>query len=86
MRTLLLTLRFEIPIIKLSSDSSIHSISDSFESATFTTLLTGRLLLFAPDTDDDAALTTALTLAQDHIPSHSPGPAPEAAPVPCGPA
>ncbi|KAJ0437171.1 hypothetical protein HanHA300_Chr16g0598991 [Helianthus annuus] len=65
---MLLISHFETPVNKLSSDSSMHSISDSFESATFTALQTGRLPLFATNTDDDAALTTALAPAQDHIP------------------
>uniref|UniRef100_A0A251U2A0 Uncharacterized protein n=1 Tax=Helianthus annuus TaxID=4232 RepID=A0A251U2A0_HELAN len=49
----------EIPVIELSSDSSLHSVSDSFESVTSSALHAVGLRCYAADSDDDTAMSTA---------------------------
>ncbi|KAJ0785969.1 hypothetical protein HanOQP8_Chr02g0049481 [Helianthus annuus] len=48
-----------IPVIELSSDSSLHSVLDSFESVTFSALRAAGLQLYATDSDDDTAMSDA---------------------------
>ncbi|MFS7936631.1 hypothetical protein Hanom_Chr05g00417881 [Helianthus anomalus] len=84
MRMLLLSHLLLIPTIEVSSASSLHSISDSFESATSSALQTTELQLFSTDSDDDTAMSAALSPARDPTPPHGPEPTPELAPVPFG--
>ncbi|KAJ0907480.1 hypothetical protein HanRHA438_Chr07g0299501 [Helianthus annuus] len=48
-----------VPVIDISSDSSIHSVADSFESVTSSALRAVGLRLYA--TDDDDAMSAALS-------------------------
>ncbi|KAJ0502993.1 hypothetical protein HanRHA438_Chr11g0523141 [Helianthus annuus] len=74
-----------IPVIELSSDSSLRSISDSFESVTSSALQAVGLQLYATDSDEDTAKSAApLSPARDHTPSHDPEPVPEPDPIPFG--
>ncbi|MFS7905369.1 hypothetical protein Hanom_Chr01g00046831 [Helianthus anomalus] len=57
-----------IPIIEISSDSSLHSVSDSFESVTSSALQAPGLQLFATDSDNDTAMSTAPS--PPHDPEH----------------
>ncbi|KAJ0549751.1 hypothetical protein HanHA300_Chr07g0237521 [Helianthus annuus] len=61
-----------VPVIDISSDSSIHSVADSFESVTSSALRAVGLRLYA--TDDDDAMSAALSSpirAPPHTPSCS---------------
>ncbi|XP_021990965.1 autism susceptibility gene 2 protein homolog [Helianthus annuus] len=49
----------EIPVIEISSDSSLHYVSDSFESVTSSALQAVGLRRYATDSDDDAAMSAA---------------------------
>ncbi|XP_021991754.1 pistil-specific extensin-like protein [Helianthus annuus] len=61
----------EIPVIEISSDSSLHSVSDSFESVTSSALQAVGLQRYATDSDDDTAMSAAPS------PPHDPEPGPE---------
>ncbi|KAM0064635.1 hypothetical protein Hdeb2414_s0003g00105331 [Helianthus debilis subsp. tardiflorus] len=73
-----------VPVIEISSDSSLHSVSDSFESVTSSALQAAGLKLFATDSDDGTAMSATLSPARDPTPPHDPEPAPELAPIPFG--
>ncbi|XP_022041869.1 proline-rich extensin-like protein EPR1 [Helianthus annuus] len=49
----------EIPVIEISSDTSLHSVSDSFESVTSSALQTVGLQRYATDSDDDTVMSAA---------------------------
>ncbi|MFS7935971.1 hypothetical protein Hanom_Chr05g00409851 [Helianthus anomalus] len=60
-----------IPVIELSSDSSLHSVSVPFESMTSSALRATGLQLHATDSDDDTAMSAApLSPARDPTPLH----------------
>ncbi|MFS8025021.1 hypothetical protein Hanom_Chr16g01470111 [Helianthus anomalus] len=70
-----------IPVFEISSDSSLHSVADSFESVTSSTLQAAGLQLYATDLDDDDAMSTALSSpvrvpTPPHIAEHIPDPDP----------
>ncbi|KAJ0796813.1 hypothetical protein HanPI659440_Chr04g0166721 [Helianthus annuus] len=48
-----------IPVIEISSDSSLHSVADSFESVTSLALQAAGIQLYATDLDDDDAICAA---------------------------
>ncbi|KAM0044842.1 hypothetical protein Hdeb2414_s0010g00357981 [Helianthus debilis subsp. tardiflorus] len=74
----------EIPVIELSSDSSLHSVSDSFESVTSSALQAVGLRRYATDSDDDTAMSAAPSpphdlepgLEPDFVPADQPDVAP----------
>ncbi|MFS7926182.1 hypothetical protein Hanom_Chr04g00293961 [Helianthus anomalus] len=72
----------EIHVIELSSDTSLHSVSDSFEYVTYAALQTTGLQLFATDSDGNTIMSATLSPARDPSPPHDPEPAPKLAPVP----
>ncbi|MFS7986952.1 hypothetical protein Hanom_Chr11g01016301 [Helianthus anomalus] len=72
---MLLISLLETLIINLSSDSSIHSNSDSFESLTSAALQMAGLQLSTTDSDDNTAMTAAPSSAQDPTPLPDPKPA-----------
>ncbi|XP_022000585.1 uncharacterized protein LOC110898137 [Helianthus annuus] len=65
-----------IPIIEFSSDSSLHSVADSFESVTSSALQAVGLRRYATDSNDDMAMSAApspphdfeLGLEPDYVP------------------
>ncbi|XP_022007616.1 wiskott-Aldrich syndrome protein family member 1-like [Helianthus annuus] len=61
----------ENPVIELSSDSSLHCVSDSFESVTSSALQAVGLRRYATDSDDDTVMSAAPS------PPHDPEPGPE---------
>ncbi|KAJ0786232.1 hypothetical protein HanOQP8_Chr02g0052981 [Helianthus annuus] len=63
---------FEIPVIEISSDSSVHSVLDSFESVTSTTLQAVGLRHYATDSDNDVAMSTASSPPHDFDPGLEP--------------
>ncbi|KAM0038038.1 hypothetical protein Hdeb2414_s0013g00410181 [Helianthus debilis subsp. tardiflorus] len=70
-----------IPVIDISSDSSLHSVADSFESVTSSALQAAGLQLYASDLDDDDAMSATTSSpvqvhTPPHIPDHIPGPDP----------
>ncbi|MFS7935975.1 hypothetical protein Hanom_Chr05g00409891 [Helianthus anomalus] len=74
-----------IHVIELSSDSSQHSVSVSFESMTSSALRAAGLQLHATDSDDETAMSTApLSPARDPTPLHVPERIPEPDSVPFG--
>ncbi|MFS7936586.1 hypothetical protein Hanom_Chr05g00417301 [Helianthus anomalus] len=73
-----------IPVIEISSDSSLHSVSDSFEFVTSSAIRAAGLQLYATDSDDDTAMSVAPSPARVPTPPHDPEPAPELAPIPFG--
>ncbi|MFS7947102.1 hypothetical protein Hanom_Chr06g00544151 [Helianthus anomalus] len=74
----------EIPVIDISSDSILHSVSDSFNSVSSSALQAVRLRRCATDSDDDTAMLAApspphdpeLDLEQDFVPVDQPDAAP----------
>ncbi|KAJ0765839.1 hypothetical protein HanPI659440_Chr08g0308311 [Helianthus annuus] len=48
-----------IPVIEISSDSSLHSVADSFESVTSSALRAAGFQLYTTDSDDDTAMSAA---------------------------
>ncbi|KAJ0556069.1 hypothetical protein HanIR_Chr07g0309451 [Helianthus annuus] len=74
----------EIPVIEISSDSSLHSVSDSFESVTSSALQAVGLRRYATDSDDDTTMSAApspphnpeLDLELDFVPVDQPDVAP----------
>ncbi|KAJ0902820.1 hypothetical protein HanPSC8_Chr08g0341641 [Helianthus annuus] len=70
-----------VPVIDISSDSSIHSITDSFESVTSSALQAAGLRLYATN-DNDAMSVAPSSPARaptpppvpDHVPDHVPEP------------
>ncbi|XP_021996088.1 BCL-6 corepressor-like protein 1 [Helianthus annuus] len=64
----------EIPVTEISSDYSLHSVSNSFESVTSSALRAAGLQLFATDSDDDTAMSAAPS--PPHDPKHVPEPDP----------
>ncbi|MFS7899527.1 hypothetical protein Hanom_Chr13g01206081 [Helianthus anomalus] len=74
-----------IPVVELSSDSSLRSVSDSFESVTSSALQVVGLQLYANDSDDGTVMSIApLSPARDPTPPHDPETVPEPDPVPFG--
>ncbi|MFS7906049.1 hypothetical protein Hanom_Chr01g00054791 [Helianthus anomalus] len=73
-----------IPVIELSSDSSLHSVSDSFESVTSSALRAAGLQLYATDSDDDTAMFAALSPARPDIAPIDPEPILDPGHVPFG--
>ncbi|MFS7932407.1 hypothetical protein Hanom_Chr04g00367511 [Helianthus anomalus] len=74
-----------IPVIELSSDSNLHSVSDSFEFVTSSALQAAALQIYATDSDDDTAMSAApLSPARVPTPPHVLEPVPEPDPVPFG--
>ncbi|XP_035840235.1 RNA-binding protein 12-like [Helianthus annuus] len=71
-----------VPVMEISSDTSLHPVSDSFESVTSSALQVAGLQLFATDFANDTAMSVALSLARDPTPPHDLEPTPELAPVP----
>ncbi|KAF5810456.1 hypothetical protein HanXRQr2_Chr04g0169631 [Helianthus annuus] len=55
----------KIPVIKLSSDSSLHSVSNSFESVASLALQAVGLQRYATDSDDDTAMSAAPSAPHD---------------------
>ncbi|XP_035832016.1 leucine-rich repeat extensin-like protein 5 [Helianthus annuus] len=70
-----------VPVVEISSDSSLHSVSDSFESMNSSALRAAGSQLFATDSDDDTAMSAAPSPARDLTPPHDPEPGPEPAPI-----
>ncbi|MFS8003589.1 hypothetical protein Hanom_Chr13g01215711 [Helianthus anomalus] len=90
---------FEIPVIDISPDASLHSVLDSFESVPFSALQTDGLRRPAIDADDDTTMSAALSplhelgpglepdLASDDQPVAAPAdpkPLPDHDPIPSG--
>ncbi|MFS7987438.1 hypothetical protein Hanom_Chr11g01022691 [Helianthus anomalus] len=72
-----------IPVIELSSKSSLHSVLDSFESVSSSALQAAGLQLYATDSDDDTAMSAApVSPARVPTPPHDPEPDLEPDPVP----
>ncbi|KAJ0468602.1 hypothetical protein HanIR_Chr14g0698461 [Helianthus annuus] len=75
---------FEIPVIEISSNTSLHPVSDSFEFVTSSALQAVGLRRYATDSDDDTAMSTApssphdpkLDLKLDFVPVDQPDAAP----------
>ncbi|KAM0040127.1 hypothetical protein Hdeb2414_s0012g00390121 [Helianthus debilis subsp. tardiflorus] len=70
-----------IPVIEISSDPSLHSVADSFESVTSSVLRAAGLQLYATDLDDDDAMSAAPSSpvrvpTPPHVPDHIPDPDP----------
>ncbi|KAF5809798.1 hypothetical protein HanRHA438_Chr04g0171831 [Helianthus annuus] len=69
-----------IPVIEISSNSSLHYVADSFESVTSSALRAAGLQLYATDLDDDDAMSNAPSSpfrvpTPPHVPvSHPPNP------------
>ncbi|KAJ0770177.1 hypothetical protein HanPI659440_Chr07g0254241 [Helianthus annuus] len=72
-----------VPIIAISSDSSVHSVADSFESVTSSALQAAGLHLYATH-DDDALYVAPTSPIRAPIPPHVPGHVPDPDPVPFG--
>ncbi|KAM0043741.1 hypothetical protein Hdeb2414_s0010g00344811 [Helianthus debilis subsp. tardiflorus] len=64
----------KIPIVEISSDPSLHSVSASFESVTSSALQAVGLQRYATDSDDDTSMSTAPS--PPHDPEHDPEPDP----------
>ncbi|XP_021998525.1 leucine-rich repeat extensin-like protein 3 [Helianthus annuus] len=62
----------EIPVIEISSDSSLHSVSDSFESVTSSALQVVGLRCYATDSDDDTTMSAAPSPPHDFKPGLEP--------------
>ncbi|MFS8003678.1 hypothetical protein Hanom_Chr13g01216681 [Helianthus anomalus] len=73
-----------IPVVEISSDSNLHSVSDSFESVTSSALRPTGLQLYATDSVDNTAMSVAPSPSRVPTPPHDPEHAPELAPVPFG--
>ncbi|KAM0043964.1 hypothetical protein Hdeb2414_s0010g00347581 [Helianthus debilis subsp. tardiflorus] len=74
-----------IPVIEVSSNSSLHSVTDSFESVTSSALRAAGLQLYATDLEeDDAMLAAPSSHARVLTPPHVPKHVPDADPVPFG--
>ncbi|MFS8034200.1 hypothetical protein Hanom_Chr17g01578431 [Helianthus anomalus] len=72
-----------IPVIDISSDSSLHSVVDSFESVTSSALRAEGLQLYATD-DDDAMSVAPSSPVRAPTPPHFPERIPDPIPVPFG--
>ncbi|KAM0056848.1 hypothetical protein Hdeb2414_s0006g00223271 [Helianthus debilis subsp. tardiflorus] len=60
-----------IPVIELSSDSGLHSVLDTFEFMTSSSLQATGPQLYATDSDDDTSMSAApLSPARDPTPPH----------------
>ncbi|KAM0057856.1 hypothetical protein Hdeb2414_s0005g00163361 [Helianthus debilis subsp. tardiflorus] len=74
-----------IPVVEISSNSSLHSVSDSFESVTSSALQAAGQQLYATNSDDDTAMYAApLSPAQVPTPPHVPEPVPKPDPFTFG--
>ncbi|MFS7912750.1 hypothetical protein Hanom_Chr02g00133541 [Helianthus anomalus] len=75
-----------VPVIDISSVSSLHSVTDSFASVTSSALRAAGLQLYATDDDNDAMSAAPSSHVRvptpPHAPDHVPDPEPE--PVPFG--
>ncbi|KAM0042074.1 hypothetical protein Hdeb2414_s0011g00373841 [Helianthus debilis subsp. tardiflorus] len=67
-----------VSIIDISSDSSIHSVADSFESVTSSALRAAGLRLYATNLDDEDAMSATpsslVRVVPDHVPDYLPEP------------
>ncbi|MFS7905401.1 hypothetical protein Hanom_Chr01g00047231 [Helianthus anomalus] len=73
-----------VPVIDISSDSSVYSVADSFEYVTSSALQAAGLRLYATDDDDDEKSAAPLSLIRAPTPPHVPNHVHDPDPVPFG--
>ncbi|KAJ0468039.1 hypothetical protein HanIR_Chr14g0692021 [Helianthus annuus] len=72
---------FEVPVVEISPDTSLHFVPDSFEFVTSSTLQAIGLRRYATDSDDNTAISVALSLPHDLEPRLEPDFVPDDQPI-----